>query len=86
MPSNVICLRVPLKSYLRICTVRMSSKIIREAMIILEKHEMNKNKNIKSETKQCHQDDLANRIVKIENTLKTIEETLKEISKKLNQD
>lgn len=86
MPTNVICLRVPLKSYLRIFTARMSPKIIRDALAILEKQEINKNKENKIEINQCHKDQLLNRIVKMENTLKAMEETLKEINEKLNKD
>lgn len=74
---------MPLKSYLRISTARMSPKIIRDALVILEKHEMNKNKE--NEKNQRDQDQLINRIVKIENTLKTMEEILKGISEKLDQ-
>lgn len=84
MESNVICLRVPLKSYLRIRTARMSPKIIRDAMVILEKHEMNKNKQ--NDKSQRDQDQLIDRIVKLEKSLKTMEKLLRGISKKLNQD
>lgn len=83
MPSNVICLRVPLKSYLRIRTARMSSKIIRDALQIREKHEMNKNRE--NDKNQHDRNQLLDRIVKIENTLETMETTLKAINERLNQ-
>lgn len=83
MPSHVVCLRVPLKSYLRIRTARMSPKIVRHALEIREKHEMNK---IKENEKNQRDHQLVDRIVKIENTLKTMEEILRGISKKLNQE
>lgn len=81
MPSNVICLRVPLKSYLRIHKARMSASIIRDALRIREKFEMNKNKK----SQRNNIDQLLKRVVKMENTLETIEATLKAISEKLNQ-
>lgn len=84
MPSNVICLRVPLKSYLRIRTARMSPKIIRDALEILEENEMNKNKD--NEKTQRDQNQLIDRIVKLEKSLKTMEKLLRGISKKLNQE
>ena len=85
MPSNIICLRVPLKSYLRIRSARMSSKIIRDALLIREKHEMNRNKESENEQIVRDQDQFIDRIVKIENTLMTMEKILKGISKKINQ-
>lgn len=81
MPSNVICLRVPIKSYLRLRTARMSPKIIRDALRIREEYEMNKNKR----SQRDDFDQLLNRIVKMENILETVETTLKVISEKFNQ-
>lgn len=81
MPSNMICLRVPLKSYSRIRTARMSPKIIRDALQIREKHEMNKNKK----NKETQHDQILERIVKIESALQTMEIALKVITEKLAQ-
>lgn len=86
MESDVVCLRVPLKSYLRIRTARMSMKIIRDSIIILEEHEMNKNKNMENDKNHRDQDQLIDRIVKLEKSLKTMEKLLRGISKKLNQE
>lgn len=85
MSSNEICLRVPLKSYLRVRTARMSAKIIRDAMIILEEQEMNKEKE--NEKNQRDQNQLIERIVKIEKSLKTMEKLLRVLlSKKSNKE
>lgn len=83
MPSKVICLRVPLKSYLRIRTTRMSSEIIRHALQIREKYAMNKNKS--NDNSQRDRDQILDRIVKIESTLETMETTLKAISERLSK-
>lgn len=78
---------MPLKSYLRIRTARMSSKIVRDALVILEEREMKKNRKIKEfERNQRDQDQLTDRIVKLEKSLKSMEKLLRGISKKLNQE
>lgn len=64
----------------------MSMKIIRDSIIILEEHEMNKNKNMENDKNHRDQDQLIDRIVKLEKSLKTMEKLLRGISKKLNQE
>lgn len=83
MPTNVICLRVPLRSWLRIQNARMSPKIIRHAIEIREKRELNK--NIKPEKTENKRNQLVNRIVKIENTLRKMEATLNAIRNRMNR-
>lgn len=81
VPSNIFCMRVPLRSWTRIQTARMSSKIIDNALQIREKHEINKHNE--EQQNEHDRDQLINRIVEIENTLKTMNATLNAISKKL---
>lgn len=84
MPTKVICLRVPLRSWIRLRTARMSTKIVHHALQIRERHEMNKLSEVDSSDQE--RDHLINRITRIENTLKTMESTLKAISSKLTLD
>lgn len=86
MPSDVICLRVPLRSWTRFRTARMNLKIVQHALQILERHEMNKHTCREEECDERERDQLIDRIVKMEKTLKTMEDTLKAISSKLTVD
>lgn len=77
VPSNFVCLRVPLRSWARCRIARMSPKIVRKALRIREKNEVQKY------SEAAEQEQLITRITGIENTLKTMEATLKLICDKL---
>lgn len=83
MPSEVICLRVPLRSWMRLRTIQMSLNIVRNALEIRERHEIKKHNELESD--ELEQNRLINRIDKMEDTLKTIQATLKAICDKLDQ-
>lgn len=82
MPSNIVCLRVPLRHWTRIRSARMSTKIIQNALEIRERSELEKHRSRK-EYGENIQESLINRITEIENTLKTMNETLRAITEKL---
>lgn len=85
MPSEVICLRVPLRSWMRIKTARMSPKIVHDAIQIREKHELIVHNAEEDHEFERERNQFEHRIVKIENTLKAIQTTLKAITKKLDE-
>lgn len=84
VPPNVVCLRVPLRSWARCRIARMSTKIVHVARRIREKNEMKKHSEAAAE---CEYDgeQLMTRIVGIENTLKAMEATLKTICDALSE-
>lgn len=76
-----VCLQVPLKSWTRFRTARMSDKIISKALQILERHEKNKHRSERRDENEP--DQMMSRIIRMERTLKVMEATLKTISSKL---
>lgn len=85
MPSDVICLRVPLRSWMRLRTLRMSRPIVRSALRIRERYGMKKYNKLENDEYDQNRLIIINRIDRIEKTLKTIEATLEEICNKLDQ-
>lgn len=86
MPSNIVCLRVPLRSWLRFRYARMGQIIIQNALEIREKQEVEKRRVSRKEFGENSQENLLNRITEIENTLKTMNVALKAITDKLNEE
>lgn len=85
MPSNIVCLRVPLRSWLRFRYARLGQIIIQNALEIREKQEVEKRRVSRKEFGENSQECLLNRVTEIENTLKSMEATLKAITDKLNE-
>lgn len=83
MESNMICLQVPLKSWTRLRTARLSTKIVQRALQIREKKEIKKHRECG--TSENEQEHLIHRITKMESTLATIDDTLKLIIDKLDK-
>lgn len=83
MESNMICLQVPLKSWTRLRTARLSTKIVQRALQIREKKEIKKHRECG--TSENEQEHLILRITKMESTLATIDDTLKLIIDKLDK-
>lgn len=83
MESKMVCLQVPLKSWTRLRTARLSSKIVQRALQIREKNELKKHRV--GGNGEGEQEQLNNRIAKMENTLQTMENTLKMIVDKLDK-
>lgn len=83
--DNIVCLRVPLRSWTRLRSARMSQKIIDSALDIIERHEVEKHRKREELVTDNGQNDLVNRIIQIEDTLKLMQATLKQISDKLDE-
>lgn len=83
MESNMICLQVPLRSWSRLRTARLSTKIVQRALQIREKKEIKKHRECR--TSENEQEHLIHRITKMESTLATIDDTLKLIIDKLDK-
>lgn len=79
----MICLQVPLKSWTRLRTARLSTKIVQRALQIREKKEIKKHRECG--TSENEQEHLIHRITKMESTLATIDDTLKLIIDKLDK-
>lgn len=84
MPSNIVCLRVPLRSWTRLRAARLSQIIIQNALEIRERQEVEKHRVSRKEFGENAQENLLHRITEIENTLKTMDAALKAITEKLN--
>lgn len=83
--SNLVCLQVPLRSWTRLRTARMSKIIVRRALQIREKKEVKKYRESKNDEREheLESENLINRITKMEETLKAMEASLKSICDKL---
>lgn len=82
--SNSISMRVPLRSWTRLRTAPIHSKIIQQALQIREKNGM-KTYREREETNGIEKGSFISRIARMEKSLKTIETTLKILSDKMNQ-
>lgn len=83
MQTKEICLRVPLRSWTRLRTARLNPIIIRRALRIREKKEVDKRRDNQDyiDTKR---DKLNDRIARIENILIKMETALQVINDKLD--
>lgn len=83
IPPSFVCLRVPLRSWVRCRVARMSPKIVHSALRIREKNLLKKHNEAADNEYEGEQ--LVNRIIGIETTLKAMEATLKTICDKLSE-
>lgn len=82
--SNSVSMRVPLRSWTRLRTAPIDSKIIQQALHIREKNVI-KTIRERDEGNEVEKGNLSSRMARMEKSLKSIEATLKLLSDKMNQ-
>lgn len=81
--SNSMSMKVPLRSWTRLRTAPIHSKIIQQALQIREN--TMKTFREREETNDIEKGSLISRVARIEKSLKAIETTLKILTNKINQ-
>lgn len=84
LQRNSISMRVPLRSWTRLRTAPIDSKIIQQALQIREKN-VTKSFHERDECNENGMANIINRMTRMEKSLKTIETTLKLLSDQMNQ-